>query len=467
MLSNLLFISNLIKQTKDLIVAIIFLILIVALIFVIIKFPVTRKLIGVILCFLVIFSGIFTCYASFRYFTANGGVFGSLKNVFIQNTINQDNLKFEFTNFNLVESRNKNEFEAEFKIKNNDYQLKDKIILVNNYPTELVYRGNSYISANFTYSFLDKNLVEVCEDTINISFSFSNKTMKNNETGEITYLDTSLCKLTSTGGLQKAKFWNKFLQKNNFIVEIKNEETIRDNEMVVEEPKEYTANLYYGNTLLQSVKFTCFKAPKFPDTVGEFQIITWKDIDGNEYTENTLPNKDIDLYAVVSVKNLKYRINKDVLTRCMTKVDNYATYSARFLIKPYILEDENLLDFYDSLFYSANVSFRANLEIKNFYGYDLTFNSENFGRVGSYHYTDPNYKTAYYRTSVEIDNTKITFKFILEKKVTDSEIKITPFIDILIGGPDEFVDEKFASIITAAENTNMDFSVVAEFKKIN
>lgn len=235
MLNNLLFITNLFNGSQDTIMWIAILLIVILLIYLFFKFPVLKYLIAFIACALFIGSSLFTASASYEYFTIRGGVWGTLENVLNKNEVVQDNLTFHFTNFNLLETLNPDEYTAKFSIKNVDITLNDKVIYINNTPTELVQRGSTYIFANYTYAFYDEDIKEICNDTLSIKFVFNSAEKENPETGKLEKIDTSVCILTSYGGLQKAKYWNRFLQKNGFKVEINAEEFKIDETINIEQ----------------------------------------------------------------------------------------------------------------------------------------------------------------------------------------------------------------------------------------
>ena len=293
-MANLLCITELLNSAKSLVLAIIALVIIIFLVIVILKLPVGRKILGVMVCLLVVFTGFVTGYINYEYFTAHGGVFGTLENAFIKNGLKQENCRFIFENFNLVESKNKGEYIAEFKITNPNVSLKKKVIYVNDTPTKLQFRDDDYISCDYTYVYYDSKLNELANDTLNIKFFLSKKTRINQDTGEREDLDVSSCLLTSTGGFAKAKYWNKYLSKNDLIVEIKDEE--KKETINVDNLPTYTVNLYVGDDVIKTYEVNYFTNAELPQEYLGEKIKEWVDDDGNIYTK--APLKNINLHAV-------------------------------------------------------------------------------------------------------------------------------------------------------------------------
>lgn len=96
---------------------------------------------------------------------------------------------------------------------------KNYTVLVNNEDISINAIESGYINASFRYNFFDNNLQTLCDDTLYMNFAFYNNS---------TYL-----KLYTEGGQNAVNYWNKFIANNNFTIEIKESEYIKDNEMEV------------------------------------------------------------------------------------------------------------------------------------------------------------------------------------------------------------------------------------------
>lgn len=275
------------------------------------------KLIAVLICAVIIGLGGITGYANYQYMTANGGIWGSFGDLFKgKNEINQNGLSFEITSFQLVSNGNENEFSAKISIKNVDISMKDKAVFVNDSPTTLVSRSDNYIFADYTYTFFDEDLNELASDTLTLKFVFNTKTTvikKTDETGKVISEeiknDFSYLLLTSKGGLKNAKYWNRFIQKNNFVVNIKTEEFKANEDMVIETPTDYLVNMYLEDELMGTTSFNVVRKPNLLSTYKNFKIISWKDENGNIVDIDNLPYENINLYAEVEYSELVYDLN--------------------------------------------------------------------------------------------------------------------------------------------------------------
>ena len=218
MFNNLLGIFNSLKETL-IVIAVIAVIILLKVI--LLKFKNGKWVILGLMALVLVVGGVFTGYANYEYFTAKGGTFGSFGDIFKnKNKLMQNNLTFNFENFVLVATGNGNEYSARLSIDAVDQKMTNKAIFVNGNPTKLVARGDTYIFSDYNYTFKDENLTEICSDTLTIKFVFNSK--------------SSECILSTIGGLDKVLYWNYFLKKNDFIVEIKDEEYKRDESVRVD-----------------------------------------------------------------------------------------------------------------------------------------------------------------------------------------------------------------------------------------
>ena len=181
-------------------------ILLIFLVFKILKYPVAQKITFAVLSILLIFSGVFTGYSTIKYFTASGGIVGGFQRI-INNEIVQTDYEFNFKKLTLTSENGDNEFTARITFKNSSEESLDitnKILLVNNEPTNTIYKTSNYIYSSYGYIFYDENLTEICSDSLNIKFSF-NKSV-------------SECIITTYGGANVVKQWNNYLLKNDFVI---------------------------------------------------------------------------------------------------------------------------------------------------------------------------------------------------------------------------------------------------------
>lgn len=361
MLNNLLFITNLINDFKETVMWIAILLLVIFAIYIFIKFPIGRKIICVILGILFIASGVLTTSANFEYFSIRGGIWGTIEGVFNKNEVAQNNLTFNFTNFNLIETLNPDEFNARFSVKNVDINLNDKVVYVNDIPTVLVQRGSNYIFADYKYSFNDEDIKEICNDTLSIKFVFNSAEIENPETGELEKADTSICILTSYGGLQKAKYWNEYLKKNGLKIEIKTEDFKTNEDLNIEQlPTKYV--YYYdieGNLIEDYTEQIA---------LNNYPFITLKNcatVDGAQYplwrsSDNELISEDNLIYECSEYKDLHFYlfnhsnviVDMKISQNLMNEFNSYYTEWRNFLERQDFYTTYNFANFYFTLHFN-------------------------------------------------------------------------------------------------------------------
>lgn len=196
---------------------ILILVVIALLIFVFIKFKYLRWFIGI--CFAIIFVG-FSVFAGFsvnNYYSASGGIMGSLNNIVKGNKLTMNN--FEFTIQNVVFKATDNENEYSLIITK---EFDDSVNLTNNYcifindmPCETINCSNELIKGNFYYEFYDNNLDLILSDKLDINIVFYKTSLK--------------LIITTYGGERAVGLWNSYFNNNKFVISIKELNGTNDN----------------------------------------------------------------------------------------------------------------------------------------------------------------------------------------------------------------------------------------------
>ena len=176
-----------------------------------IKYASARVITAVVLFMALVTSSVYASIKLNQYYSADGGIYGYISTIFKNNNVEQmDQYKFNLTNINMKLSSNADEYVAVF-----DSEIiveladSDKYALfLNGVPCSYVGANKDYVSADFYYNFYGTDRKLLLSDTLNVSISFDNK-------GTHIYL-------TTKGGSTASRYWNKYFDKNNFIVEIKN-----------------------------------------------------------------------------------------------------------------------------------------------------------------------------------------------------------------------------------------------------
>lgn len=187
-----------------------------------------------IICVVVVMSGIYSGYQLHGYYSATGGIYGTIFGV--ESTIVKvDEMDFNFENMELLETQN-NTHEAKVETKEvfglnaeQSYEIK-----VNGEPAKLVTYGEEYAIAEYTYNFYDSTQKCVMNDTLTIRFSFfSNRTVLT---------------VVTSGGDDAVKYWNSYFNNNTFIVSVKPVENIysQDQELEMGEYEDTEENFVFA-----------------------------------------------------------------------------------------------------------------------------------------------------------------------------------------------------------------------------
>lgn len=171
------------------------------------KNKVLKVILITVLMFVSVVSAGYSIYQLNGYYTAKGGIHGSITGTENSSVI-VDNLKFNFLNMELKKNENE-EYEAVIESdavldisKSKTYE-----VFVRDEPCQIIEYANDYIIAVYSYNFYDKTSECVVNDSLTFKFSFFNKKTK--------------FSISSTGNSQAIKYWNQYFNNNGFEVEIK------------------------------------------------------------------------------------------------------------------------------------------------------------------------------------------------------------------------------------------------------
>lgn len=269
MLTNL--ICGLFTNFTNIIYLVIGALFVLGLVYITIKFPNGKHYALGFLTIILIISGIFTAFANYEWITARGGIYGAIEDIKNVNKVTQNELTFDFEKFTLEATGNKDEYMARMAINYvNDLDSTKKAIYVNSEPTTLVTKSKKYIIANYSYLFENDDLQEMGVDTLKIRFSFSEK--------------LSECIISTSGGIKNVKFWNEYIEKNGFKVEIKDLDYMPNLEII---GKQNNLKLIFNAS--EDLEKGAFGVAKLTRTAGD-QERTWQfSITANKtYTLNGL-----------------------------------------------------------------------------------------------------------------------------------------------------------------------------------
>lgn len=161
-----------------------------------------------ILCFALVFTGIFAGYYDVKYFIDTNSIHGeSTEGVHNQTLGNYNAITktFTFTRFGFAPTSEKNKYECilEFKDKSLDLS-KEENIYINDEPCSNISKDFDYIKAEYRQVFLDDENITLYDDILYISIH-SNK-------------NKLAISLTTKGGDKAVDYWRMFLIENNFKV---------------------------------------------------------------------------------------------------------------------------------------------------------------------------------------------------------------------------------------------------------
>lgn len=175
--------------------------------------PVLKYVSSVILCLGLSVSAIYCGVQVNTYYNAKGGVLGFLTGIYNSNKVEVvDDLKFEIKNTELRQV-SENVYSLEI-VRDTALDLESSVtygIYVNGTPCYSSESSSStlekYVRAEYQYNFYNVDKTLMLNDTLTVTITTNTKyTMLN---------------IKTEGGSEAVKLWNSYFNKNNFIVEIK------------------------------------------------------------------------------------------------------------------------------------------------------------------------------------------------------------------------------------------------------
>ena len=230
------------------------------------------------------------CIADLNYYyTAKGGIFGVVSNLFHANIVEeQEGLEFSLKNIELRQKESGN-YSASTQI-NRTITFEEDVeylIKVNGIPvTQSDVTGN-YATGVYEYTFYNTDWSIKSEDTLFLMFAI--------------YPNYSTLTVTTFGGSENVKLWNSYFQKNNFVITI--EPTTFDTTAIVSQgdtsnlalltyvvdDEVYSSKIYYKN---QSVDLIIA-----PIKEG-YMFSHWIDAEGKEVEKIDKLTSNTTLFAV-------------------------------------------------------------------------------------------------------------------------------------------------------------------------
>ena len=265
------------------------------------RFKAVRVVVGIMLLFAFVLTGIFSYSHIDNYYSTTGGVYGEITELLNSNTIQKeeidDNIYFSFKNVVLTKE---DEYYSLNFTKNETLELNENeeyIVYVNGFPCEIISESisadNSYIIARYNYIFYDRdingNLVAKAEDKMQLEFDF--------------YKNSTQLKVFIFNGDETNGLWNAYFNKNDFTV------TIAKVEKLYESETEYgTITLISNNKVLDVYtikKGTEFLLPELKSSNGLI-FRGWTDKDNNDIDESIIVLEDTILYANFEAVEVEY-----------------------------------------------------------------------------------------------------------------------------------------------------------------
>lgn len=234
-------------------------------------------------------------------------------------------------------------------------KTKKYTVTINGIHANRVYGDYNYINSNFTNTFLSTQDTTLLTDTLNIKINF--------------YTEETMIVFTTQSGEQAINLWSSYIAKNGFVLKI-----VEDNyipQIEADNLSKYKVDLCFGSEIINSFYRTAINDFYLPVEYKGFKINSWKDEDNNYYinsTKDTIPFKDIKLYAVVDETRLNFSINQNTITKVTKDIETTSDvkYSARFFLDNYSITDLDSSNIYE-LMNTTPKNYGFKFSVENFY----------------------------------------------------------------------------------------------------
>ncbi len=190
------------------------------------KYQWMKILAKILIVVAVLGSGVYTGYQIFLLNTATGGTHGKLEGVYGKNEIEVvDNLKFNLHNTEFKAVGDETDYELTVDIEQimELDTTKNYNIFINDVPCSnasyYLFSGNQFITANYTYSYYTESDYLEMTDSLKISIVF--------------YKNYTRISLKTDGGEDAVKYWNSYVNKNNFEISVRETDYRRNKNFVI------------------------------------------------------------------------------------------------------------------------------------------------------------------------------------------------------------------------------------------
>ena len=268
---------------KNFFIGVFSVVIIVLIIWLCVKFPSAR-----IACFIIL-SVCFTALTAYCvvnlniYYNAKGGIYGQITGLFSP-TVAVNETTIEFNNLELIQYLDTNTYFCEI-ISDKAIEIdsrKNYQMYINETPCSSSTISSSYITSEFRYQFLNGQNEVLCDDTLNIRLVFN----KNN----------SHFYIYTENGTETVRYWNYYINKNNFVISLKETNESFQNEIhfgTGEFEELYKVDYVYTENYTETKYFKQNSQLPLVNLAG---IENWT-INGEIINENYLVTSDITVQA--------------------------------------------------------------------------------------------------------------------------------------------------------------------------
>ena len=167
---------------------------------------------GVALFIALICSSVFSIVKLETYYSATGGVVGTIESFLRPNQVDELDNKIGFSLENLMMTKDIDGnysvsviSEKVFSLENGTY-----LVYVNESPCKITSSSSDYIEANYSYVFYDKNHNAILDDTLYLQIVF--------------YKTKTELTVYTTGGVEAQSLWQAYFTKNEFEIVVEQQE---------------------------------------------------------------------------------------------------------------------------------------------------------------------------------------------------------------------------------------------------